>query len=298
MNPGQLWEQTLNRYSKIVQDEVIVINTPKTDESYITAYDYTLKYINKINPNYATLIEEICQELKEKKRFIDGVEKEGVYLVIPPFLNTIKKELALELKREYDAKISPITFSRRDDHGNIISTTRTKDDVWIGSKYIFLLYKIPKCMASGLGYISHLKIPMKPSPVAKLRFPISQTPIRFGEDENRYFNMVCLDPDIPARLYGLHALSPEAIIQMSMQLINDPNPSTIDKIDMSTDHITRTNHVIGIFNHMLATIGVDSQNTKCKVKDVISLPKSQRFESLEEAFRNVLKSYGYDYDPT
>jgi hypothetical protein len=291
MNPSQLWEQTLNRYSEVVKREVINIYNNHTPESTKQAYNYALTYINKINPNYSKLINKVCSTLSKQEQLVKNIEKEGIYLVIPPFLNTIGKDLILDLYKTYDPQISPVTYNRRDDNGNVIKTIKTKDAMWIGSKYLFLLYKIPRCMASGLGYISHLKIPIKPSPYAKLKFPISQTPIRFGEDENRYFNMVCLDPYIPARLYGLHAFSPEAIQQVAHQLLTDPHPSIIDNIDISTEQVIQSNHVIGIFNHMLATIGINSQDTRCNGHDIITIPESQRFPALEEAFQQTVRSY-------
>jgi hypothetical protein len=294
MNPSQLWEQMLNRYNIIIARDTITIRDDPVNGGVDKAYNYVTTYIRKINPNYADIIDKLCMDLSSKTSFLSGIEQENIFLIIPPFLKTINKELALDLAKTYDPHISPITYTRRDDQGNVIVTTTTKESMWIGEIYLYLLYKIPHCMASGLGYISHLKIPMKPSPLSKLQYPMSQTPIRFGEDENRYFNMVCLDPLITARLYGLYGLSPEASQQVAMQLLNEKYPSLINTINMDTQSIVDTNHVIGIFNHMLATIGIDSKNTRCKISDVINLPKTLRFKSLERAVQNVSASNGYD----
>jgi hypothetical protein len=290
MNPSQLWEQTLNRYSTIIAQDAITIRNTQGIEP---AYDHVFTYINKVNPNYSKIIDNNCVSIKEKERFLHDVEQEGIYLVILPFLKTITAELALDLAKSYDSHLSPVTYTRRDDEGNVIITTRTKESMWIGSKYIYLLYKIPRCMASGLGYVSHLKIPMKPSSLARLQYPISKTPIRFGEDENRYFNMVCLDSTITARLYGLHGLSPEAIHQVAIQLLNDPHPSLIDRIHIDTDTVVETNHVINIFNHMLATIGVDSIHSRCKIADIKYLSQGLIFDGLETALRRLSRSEGY-----
>jgi DNA-directed RNA polymerase beta subunit len=298
MNISQLWEQMLNRYNVIIARETINIRNDTVNGGTKPAYDYATTYMRKINPNYVDIIDKVCIDDKTKEQFLLGIEQEGIYLIIPPFLKTINKDLALDLAKTYDPHISPITYTRRDDHGNVLVTTRTKESMWIGAIYLYLLYKIPHCMASGLGYVSHLKIPMKPSPLAKLQYPMSQTPIRFGEDENRYFNMVCLDPTITARLYGLYGLSPEASQQVALQLLNEKYPSLINNIHIDTTTIVNTNHVIGIFNHMLATIGVDSKNTRCKVSDIIKLPKTLRFESLERAVRNVSGSQGHDTTST
>jgi hypothetical protein len=252
MNAGQLYEQYINRVSEFVRRRI---------ENGEVGFDYVLDYINMINPNYANLIKQHHSDTMSQSRFLRDCIKDGIYLNIPPGLNTIGEKLILDLDAKYNVPLSPVSFNviHKD---NTKERVRTKHNVCIGSKYIYLLYKMPVPKASGMGFVNQYNTPIRPNHNVSY-YPISQTPLRFGADEIRILTeATCEKPESVLRLLCIQANSPVGIEKLTEELLTNPTPSNIKRVDISNKELVETNTNIGIAHHMLATIGIESVDTK------------------------------------
>lgn len=262
MSYGQWYEQEINMVSEVIRKRIVAMGT-----DYDSAYSLVLEYLRDINPRFACIVHEaVTNNLPNKARFIEGCKKQ-ITLVCPPALETINTELILYLIHKYEVPISPIEFNLRDADGNLIRRVRTKQSIPIGSKYIYLLCKVPHVKASGVGYVSQHGTPVHPSKQAKACFPISQTPIRFGEDEIRNLIMAVEDPMTVQRIMALYANSTEGLNKLVETLLTHPNPSNIDHIDISTETLMQTNRMIQLGRHLMSTCGVDMVNVNVEEQE-------------------------------
>lgn len=253
MNFGQNYEQEINMVSEVVKRQLVEFG-----ENYDVAFHYLLDYLRDINPKYACLVNETSMEFPNFKRDIVEAAKKQIVLVCPPFLETINTELILYLNQKYEVPISPIEYNLRDSDGNLIRRVRTRKSIPIGSKYVYLLCKIPHVKACGAGYVSQHGTPVHPSKQAKACFPIGQTPIRFGEDEIRNLIMTVEDPSTVQRLMSLYANSTEGLNKLIETLLTHPTPSNINRIDIDTETLMQTNRMIQLGRHLMSTIGIDT----------------------------------------
>ena len=265
MNPGQQYEAGINRVSVFVQRQAIELRKTKGDEAAIA---HVLGYIERLNPAYKEIAVEPLVS-KNPTYFLDTIEqaeedgKIGIYLMIPPFLKHITPKKMLELRDAYDVKFSPVVFYPRDKNDKPYRSV-TKCNVSIGAEYMYLLYKVPHVKAPGVGYINQFKVPIKPSQHAKLMSLIVQTPLRFGEDENRIGTM-CAGPEAIARLMGMHANSFEAVKQTIKTLLTVEDPTSLERVDISNERIKETNNIIGVAKHLMSTMGINMDNIDCEV---------------------------------
>lgn len=264
MNPSQMYEAGINRCSVFVQRQAL--------EKYANgdidgAINHILEYVNMINPAYGDMISakfksdpiKILEYIKEA----ESNEQVGIFLMIPPFLNSISPDLILKLEEKYGVKSSPVTFHTLDENGKPCKT-RSLCNVSIGSKYIYSLYKIPHAKAPGIGYINQFKVPIKPNQSVRNTSQISMTPLRIGEDESRIGTM-CSGPEAMSRLMGLHSNSFEAVTLQGETLLREEYPTRINRINITNEEIEATNNIVGVSKHMLATMGIDSTHTTCEV---------------------------------
>lgn len=254
MNLGQIYEQAINRTSEFVRRRVESTLSHQPEAAVEMLFDY----YNDINPNYAELIRGIHSTPQTMLHHTTNAVRNGIYLHIPPGLETIGLPLIGMLRKKWDVKLSPVTFTQRDIEGNIIGTFRTKKSVCIGSKYIYLLCKIPEPSSPGVAHINQYNTPMKASPHDRIRHPIRQSPIRFGEDEVRMMLMDVKDSQDIVRLMCLQANSTQGVNALIERMLTDPHPTRIPRIDISNTDLMNSNTIVRIFRHMMATIGVGS----------------------------------------
>lgn len=250
MNLGQLYEQYINRASLFVQERT----KQHRDLNYI------LEYINDINPIYAKQLTELLDTPEKQEKYIDEVIERGIFLHLPPGLKTINEDLPILLHEKYDVEITPVEFNLLLSDGTK-RKVRTKDNVCIGSKYIYLLYKRPQAAAAGMTFVNQFKTPIKPNKSAQLLSQISQTPIRFGEDEIRILNNAAT-PEAVRRLMCLQANSTEGIHRLTEALLTAPKPTRIDHVDISDQELVSTNTIMAIMHHMMKTCGIESREVR------------------------------------
>lgn len=252
MNTGQLYEQAINRTSEFVRRQVKEINTMDPG----MAWNYLIDYYATINPNYANLVVETKGQ--QQDRHLADVIKNGIYIHIPPALDTIHMDLIMHLEEKYQIPITPVTFKQRDVDGNITGVFTTKRPVCIGSLYVFLLCKIPDPSSPGVAHVNQYNTPMKPPPSDRLRHPIRRAPIRFGEDEVRIESMDLRDTAEAMRLMCLQANSQKGVDMLVEELLTNPHPTRIKRIPISNEELLNSNTIVLMFRHMMATIGLDS----------------------------------------
>ncbi len=258
MNPGQQYEQEINHFSEVIRKRFVdgQLGAP------MDAYEYILGYLHDIRPPYAEFIRSQLTDEEAIMEFLIGVRNKGIYLIIPPFCETIGPQLIVDLSDKYNIDASPVTFTRRDDKGNGTTTT-TKDNVCIGSKYVYLLGKIPRSMMSAtqVGYVNQFKMPSKPNKsLSKGHLLYGQTPMRLGEDE-LCLGTMSMDANTIARIVGTMANSQQAVNEVTRHALTDEKPTTLRQIDMTTEEIIKSNGNVALFVHQMGAIGYDVGDT-------------------------------------
>lgn len=278
MNPGQLYIQETTRKNRFMQwrlnhmknggnvYEPFTITLPDGTQSdpipplppdvvCSTPYELLLQYFHDMNPKYGEMVKASMQTSGE----IDDLLLESIfnkiYLIMPPFLNHTSPEWFLEMDRKYPSPATSVLITTVRRNGNL-KYDWTLNPVTIGSKYVYCLCKIPQLKSSGPGYINQHKTPIHPSSHAKLQYPISQTPVRAGEDEVRNMTMA-VGPAPIARMIALHANSPEGLAKMMNSLVHDPHPTKINRIGATTRELINTNCINMTTQHLFSTFGVD-----------------------------------------
>lgn len=256
---GPLYEQGLNRGSEFVRRAVA--------ERYRTsgvedAYQYLTGWYDAVNPNYANLVREQRSTLQDKVEHVDIAIRDGVDLLTPPFLSTIDLNQMIELQDNYHIQLSPVTYSIEDPITGGMQTFTTERDVCIGDKYVYLLCKVPKPMSPGIAHTGHAGPPIKPTNRdARHQTPVNEKPVKLGEDENRIaFGSVPVE--IVLRLNALHANSPvRGVRPLVKRIMTDPHPTAIDRIEVTTEELQRSNAVAATLHHAAGVIGADLRNT-------------------------------------
>lgn len=285
MNSGQLYEAFYNRTGEFVRRRVEKLLNGEMPEGIDTTHEwfsglvpgrdgawrYLTEFYQRACNQMYQIIMKTCKDRETEDKFLESAIKEGLYFLNIPYTD-IPTETVLKISELYPAPLGRATFTVTSTHGEKKKVT-TVDPVNIGSKYIYLLCKIPLVTAPAVGHINQHKIPIVPSPFQRIKYPISQTVIRLGEDEVRNITMVA-GGKCAARILGLYANSDKALDILVEKLLTDPNPSKIKRIDMTTDDIIASNNVVNITQHMFSTFGVDITK-KIDQEDVVRLMESQ-----------------------
>jgi len=251
LNDGQYTEEFINYASETIHNRIKASAAP-VDE----LYEYAMKYIELVRPVYAKYLRE--ETSKNKEDFVNAIKDDGFYLIIPPFCKNIVPETIKRISVEMGIEQQTITYANYDDKGNRVVHV-IKDKGIIGSKYLYLLGKIPidsvNCVE--YGYTSQFGLPIRPnSKTVKTQSLIGSTPCRYGEDETL---ILCLsmDPNVVKRMYGIYATSPVARNMMQYQLLTAPKPTDIDHIPISTEDIIKSDVSIALLKHQLAEVGYE-----------------------------------------
>jgi hypothetical protein len=252
MTMGPLYEPAINRTSEFVRRQMKAAADPQVAESLL------LDYYNDINPNYAALVRRVKAAPHAMAAHVQDCIHTGIRQHIPPGLDTIGMPLIHKLKQKWNVPISPVTFTQRDADGNAAGTFRTKMPVCIGSKYVYLLCKVPEESSPGVAHINQYNTPMKAPPADRYKYPIKRGPIRFGEDELRLISMDLEDPREHMRLMCLQGASPKGLTMLIEALLTAEFPTRIPRIAISNAELLHSNSVVQVFTHMMSTMGLGS----------------------------------------
>lgn len=249
LNGGQLIEQFLTLCSELVAQKV-----RKENMTTNQAYDYVMDYIETVQPMWGKLIRERCQYAKAE--FIEGVKKDGIYLMVPPYCAGFDSNLILKLADKYHIERGPLTYHIRNNDGSRKKII-TKCPGIIGAKYLVLLGKRPDdtITAGEFGHMNQFMIPMKPnSKTAKAHSLHGQTPQKYGEDEFRNVAAIA-GMGTAVRILGVYGCSPIAMNKLEDLLLTSPYPTALGNIGMTTKEVVDTSTNIGLMQHMLCAIG-------------------------------------------
>lgn len=253
LNGGQFIEQFLSLVSDVVTNNVRNEVVPHDQ-----AYEYVLDYINDVQPNWAAHIRENLPTKELQDDFIEAVKEDGIYMIIPPFCDSLTSDLYLKLSKKYNVDRGPITYYRRNKDGSRDKIV-TKCPGLIGAKYLQLLGKRPAdtITSAEFGYVNQFSSPMKTNRKwAKSQCLHGQTPQKYGEDETANIMAIC-GPMCSARICGVYSNSPVAVNTLAEKLLSVEHPSALKNVGMTTGEILRTSSNIGLMNHMLCEIGYE-----------------------------------------
>lgn len=252
LNSSQNYEQWINYSSDVIvqrcRDNVI---------PYDEQYNYILGFLQHIRPLYAEFIDnEMGQTPETRNTFVQGVLKEGIYHIISPYTKSITPEMVLSVSEDYGIDHVPMFYHQYDENGNRYKIDMKYKGI-IGSKYMFLLGKIPMdgLSAIGFGYVSQFNLPVKTADKdMKQQSLFGWTPCRYGEDETAILTM-SLGPKLVCRILGLYSNCIPAKTLLKHHLLTDPYPTRLDKIEMTDNEIieSATNNML--FRHMFAACG-------------------------------------------
>lgn len=261
MNMGKLHEPAINRAAEFVRRRVKAqYDAGDLDGAAATLLDF----YHDINPNYAKLVRQVKGGADGLRQHVAEAIHKGIYLHIPPFLNTVTGpnllRLLTTLRTKWGVEWGPVTYTARDLDGRGRTFT-TQYPVMIGSQYIYLLCKLPEPASPGVARVSQYGVPIKPASDAKLEHALSATPVKLGEDENRVQMM-----DVPiaevTRLQALQANSPKGLRTVVEQLMTSAAPTAIARMPISNAELAATNAVANTMHHELATVGIESRRTR------------------------------------
>jgi len=252
MNPGQQYEQFINRGNELIKRRVTeVINSTN---NYQQAFDMMVEWARDVNPNYADLIVETHQTMNDKVDLVNDLIRYGYFMQISPFQKGIDQKLVLHLRDKYGIKASPVTYTITDQYMNKRVVT-TKNPVLIGGMYTLLLNKIPHQRVCGIGYVNTFRAAVKSGNKFNTNTPYAITAIRLGEDEVR--NMLATSGgETVAKLLGMYGNNKEALDNLAYKLLNSDHPSRIEDIDMSLSEIIKGNNMVNVTKHMFSCLGV------------------------------------------
>lgn len=254
LNLGQDYEQHINRGSELITKR-LCDNKLGND---LEAYNHILNYFNDIRPNYAKLVADEHKTDYDREEFIEACKADGLFICINGFTESVNMDMILRIAEKYDIKETPVSWNIRDENGNLIERVTSVNPISIGSKYMYLLGKIPldQLLAAEVGFISQFGIPIKPNERAKNQSLVRESCVRFGEDEHQLF-LMSLPNSLVARNRGIYSGSLEALNKLNNLLLTNPKPTALPAIPMTTREIIATDRIIALFNHQIGATGFD-----------------------------------------
>lgn len=263
-NPSQFYETGINRISEFVRRAIKeTLDTKGVDP----AFETLMEWYGDVNPNYETLVREICPNTEEKKGVVKDAIEVGPRLWIPPFLNTLTPtgedpwHALRNVKKwaeKWGAKPSRVKYKIRQADGSGKEFV-SDQEFFIGSKYIIHLHKIPEITAPGFAAVNHIGIPTKSNYENKY-FPVSTNPYRFGEDE---FRLLAMDGNIRevTRFLNMMANSPKGVNVAVRTLLQADNPTRIKRMPITNGELTKSSAPLRLFHNTTAALGVDTKDT-------------------------------------
>ena len=283
MNMGQLYEQAITRISEFVRREIEKVYL---QGDIYKSYEMLLDYYTDINENYVEIIKENIITEEDIIEHIEYSIKNGIYLNIPPGLinfyderfprvvNNLQDEkkkkelqekykiedkkykdnLILKLVKKWNVEKTPLTFKKEIRKGEFIDV-RTKEKIWVGSKYIMLLSKIPEPSSPCIAPISQYGVPVKPPVSRKKNSFIPVNPTRFGEDEIRRM-LIDVGEKETSRLMGLQSMSNDGVIACIDTILNAKNFNDIGRIDIEDITLKNSNTMLILLKQILQTKGI------------------------------------------
>jgi hypothetical protein len=248
---SQLYEQFYNRGGLLMLKRTLDLDTD-------TRYAKVLAYVRATNPDYGDLIDQAYgMSTNDKAEFLQEADENGLKLFFPPTANWVDTNHVLQLDEAFDLKATHIIFAVEDEDG-VIRYQKSKYPAMIGSKFIYLLDKLPDMLGISVGPTNTLNVPTKG--IREKVFNLVKTPTRFGEDEKRMLYSTVV-PENVERFYGLQAFSREGVEDTIKTILEADNPIDIH-VPISNDELKHTSAIIRELDNYLKIIGVVISHAK------------------------------------
>ncbi len=251
MNTGQFIEQAINGCARHIQTRARNHELGGIDDMY----SYFIGFLKDIVPAYGNMVYDKTNHARDA--FVEDVLRDGFYIHIPPFHKEHLDECYDMLRDKYGYSKSKLTYTVNINGKD--KTVVTDNEVYVGSKYIYLMDSIPDkhINAVSVDYVSQFNNPVRSkSKRTKYMSLIGKTPLRMGEDEVSIMNM-SVGAEVSNRLQCLQSASPNGIEKLSEALLTTDYPSNIEKIDITNEELVNNNANIGIARHMMALSGIE-----------------------------------------
>lgn len=200
LNSQQLFEQSITFITNRVKERMVTLSNMKEKEELL------LKTIGFFNDKQEKELKKFIKSLPadEKKAFFESIEREGIYVHIPPLWE--KEPLFDRLKQVYDEFdwIKPYeVFVNR--FGRTIKVLK---DLVVGDMYVIKLKQSSKkgFSARSGGSVSLKGVPEKSNKAKIHQELFSKTPIRIGDQEN-INSAIGVPTDIIAELHQFYRSS-------------------------------------------------------------------------------------------
>lgn len=270
INSGQWYEQAILSAAEGVGDVVrnMFATAPKNKQPWQEAYNLIIKFTHLTNPKWSELLQELHPTpVKQQELVSEVINGSPIYIQITPFQDGVGLDLIRDLKKHWNLHKSRVTFTVPTADGTEKVVT-TKQPILIGHEYWYCLYKIPHMHCANLTYVNQYHCPVRANSLAKATTPLSNTPIRIGEDECRNLNMVA-GPEAATHITGAYANSVPAVQQLARHLLFDQKPSQLESIEMTSDEIIKSNSIGNVVKHTFSCMGVNiTPDTRKMDKDI------------------------------
>lgn len=269
MNPSQWYEHFMSRGAMLLTMRIREkFKTPQPESEWLNAFATVIDYLKDCNPSWGELAERKHPTNKDKCELVQDVLDQGIYIQVTPFTKGIDQHWVIKMAKKWGIDKTPVTYKAPFKDGTWHTIT-TKEPVMIGTEYFFLLYKMPHLRCCSLGYANQYRSPVRANALAKLQYPISQTSIRFGEDEIRNILMTS-GAETAAYILGTYANSHDATMNLGRHLLFDEHPTALEDIDLSLTDIIKSNSIISLTRHLFSCVGVNIAPTEEEVRAIIS----------------------------
>lgn len=192
LGSAPLYEVELN----FISDEIV--GQMKQKKKYEDKVDLLFKYLSMVNEDYANFVKSDYEKKKDKKKYIDIIEKRGIYLQQPPFFGNISFEGLGELYKTFNITPRQAYFDG----------VPVKNKLIIGDQYIMKLRHDTqgKYSVRSSAYIDIRNRPSKSLSYKRHTSQYSTTPIRLGEMEINNL-LLAKDSKIIAKMLSLMSTS-------------------------------------------------------------------------------------------
>lgn len=253
---GQFFEQTINRMSEFVRRQC---EQRLNDEGVESAWTHLTNWYKEIHPSYGELCDEIFPSKAERKKHLDDVISDFIYLNVPAFLKTMD-EINIDIWAErWNVEVTPVTYFSENIHGEMVER-RTPGPEAIGTKYILRLHKDGEFSSPGVSTVSHHGLPVPPPKSTTMSSLFKRKPGRKGEDEGRNL-MSDVDPKEVMRNDRLTSRSPRCVEEVITELFHNPNPTAIGRYPISDERLALNDIPAHQLHHLMAIAGVDTFDT-------------------------------------
>lgn len=246
----QLYEQYINR---VLKWQAMHLDQFGDIEGQ---FSRVIEILNDINPTYADTVAKAHPTVSARADFVAECKADTIKVRIPPGYDKLTTDLIEKLENKYQTPISRVSFMTETDNGPKMITT--KSPVAIGAKYIYLLAKYPKVIASGLGFVNHYHYPTGTSD--KNGVPVGSTPVRFGEAESRML-ATAIGTESVVRLRGLYGNTKVGPDRLVNALLNSQAPSQLVRVPVETEELADNDFAVRIAHHECSTAGIDIQHS-------------------------------------